>query len=952
MHLPFSINNSSFILLPQLRLVILVFFGLFISRTYGQQNHLYIANDEHTDYIWTADAETYRQAFIDQLDYYISLMETKNSSLISQYQQRYNCDNSLWVYEYEKAKSASDFQRLINQIKSGHISVPFNVLIPMYGGQNAESALRGMYYAGYLERKYGINVDLVCSMENQTLPLGINSLWAGAGAKYSWKGVCNCKCPDLNFQNRKYEVYYSNGSDGKGVLMKWYDYKSLIELGGYAEIRNPLTAIGQLSDKCNTVNYPYDIAGAFGYGWDGLESYIDYLPSLAEAQSNASQQVFVSNESDFFTDFETKYASVTPSQSVSFGNDWDVTVASMAKVSGDIKQSVEKLRTAEALYSFVTLQDVSFAQNLASQRELAWISLGKYYDHDWTADGPASAGRPQFQRDMQANVSNYVNTLYDLSKAELGKLIIKSGANTRFYVFNPLSWTRDDVADFPYSGTLPVKIVDIVTKSEVPSQIVTIDGIQNVRILAPNIPSVGYKVFEIQPGIATSLPVAATFSNGVFENDYYKLTISQNGSVSSFQDKTDGNYEYNGSTALNDYGSGNFNSGTYTVENSGPVSVTVKCTSDSPYTHVNKITLYKSIKRVDIDDQLNQKIGNATVSYLFPFNLDNTTVWHEEVGAVLKARLESNGGQYSDQNANYNWLTANHFVYVGNSTRGMTVSNLGSHFFKLGNSTSFLLDENSSKIQFLAAGRVASDTLGFSFQAGDESFHYQFSLQPNVGSFNQTAAMRMALEHQNQLTTGLVVGGSCYPETTFSLIKFSSEDILLWSLKPAEEGAGKGIIARVWNQSNSGPLIIQGDLPVLAAKVTTNVENDINEANVLSSSMVDFVGTQEMKTFRIFFNTSNLVTNCDSDLIQQAEINVYPNPTKDELNISGKHFPNDWYYISITNMLGQAVYTDKTLITGNNFEKQINLKDFESGIYSLAISSAKMRQVIKIIKNK
>ena len=33
---------------------------------------------------------------------------------------------------------------------------------------------------------------LVAAMENQTLPGGLASLWAGAGARYSWRGVCGC----------------------------------------------------------------------------------------------------------------------------------------------------------------------------------------------------------------------------------------------------------------------------------------------------------------------------------------------------------------------------------------------------------------------------------------------------------------------------------------------------------------------------------------------------------------------------------------------------------------------------------------------------------------------------------------------------------------------------------------------------------------------------------------
>ena len=49
-----------------------------------------------------------------------------------------------------------------------------------------------MYYAGRLERRDVVRFPLATAMENQTLPLGLAPLWAGSGARYSWKGICGC----------------------------------------------------------------------------------------------------------------------------------------------------------------------------------------------------------------------------------------------------------------------------------------------------------------------------------------------------------------------------------------------------------------------------------------------------------------------------------------------------------------------------------------------------------------------------------------------------------------------------------------------------------------------------------------------------------------------------------------------------------------------------------------
>ena len=62
--------------------------------------------------------------------------------------------------------------------------------------------------------------------------------------------------------------------------------------------------------------------------------------------------------------------------------------------------------------------------------------------------------------------------------------------------------------------------------------------------------------------------------------------------------------------------------------------------------------------------------------------------------------------------------------------------------------------------------------------------------------------MRFSLKHQNPLISGTVKGGREFPGDSFSLIKIDNPHILLWALKPAEEGFEKeGLVARVWNLS-------------------------------------------------------------------------------------------------------------------------------------------------------
>ncbi len=41
----------------------------------AEPRRIYLANDDHTDYVWSADAETYNGTFVDMLDYYLRLAD-------------------------------------------------------------------------------------------------------------------------------------------------------------------------------------------------------------------------------------------------------------------------------------------------------------------------------------------------------------------------------------------------------------------------------------------------------------------------------------------------------------------------------------------------------------------------------------------------------------------------------------------------------------------------------------------------------------------------------------------------------------------------------------------------------------------------------------------------------------------------------------------------------------
>ncbi|MGH8693667.1 MAG: hypothetical protein ACREVM_05485 [Burkholderiales bacterium] len=821
---------------------------------------IYIALDDHTDYLWSGDEAYYRQAFIEMIDFYLDQIDQKAKRPKNE-QCRWNCDGSLWMWTYEKNKSPAAFERFIARIRSGHMSVPLTTVVSCYGGMPAEAILRSMYYAGSVERRYQLRFPLAIAMENQTLPYGLGALFAGAGAKYSWRGICNCATPLMgHFSDREHPLYWWTGPDGSRILMKWYPLLTQnYSIGGYSEARYPFEAVRQAESKAFTSRYPYGIVGLFGLGWDDPKIFNTDFSFLAKEMSTKDRQVIVSNEVDFFEDVEKTYGDRLPSQSCAFGNDWDLHSATLAEETSRVKRAVEKLRAAEALATLVSLQTPDWMADSAAAREQTWLNLGLYYEHNWIANGSlgngsvTTADRIAWQRRVADQIETFVNRLHTDAATALGRLIRREGQQARFFVFNPLGWSRTDVADLPVPGPGPVHVIDLSAGSEAASQVVSRDGLRHLRILAADVPPVGYKVFEVRPGKGKEFTPAATVKDGVLENDFYRLTVSGRGAITSLVDKQRGGKEFVqeiDGRAVNDLGAGD---GAIEVEEAGPISATLRATASGPLKHSSRITLFRESRRIAIRNDIEQNF-DAPQAWSFAFRMDKPDVWHEEVGAVIRARLLGDGGHYSPRNSRLDWLSLNHYADVSDGAHGVTLSNADCSFLRLGRSTMTNLDTATPLLSVLAGGNVSGIKLHITNQGGGTHFMQRFALTTH-DAFDPVEAMRFALEHQNPLVTGSVTGGAAYPEKSYSLLKTSPPEMFVWAVKPAEEGIGQGVIARVWNVAHR-PVegAVEFARPLAQARQTTHIETDLEPVRLADGKLPVALTAQQMKTFRLTFN--------------------------------------------------------------------------------------------------
>lgn len=101
--------------------------------------------------------------------------------------------------------------------------------------------------------------------------------------------------------------------------------------------------------------------------------------------------------------------------------------------------------------------------------------------------------------------------------------------------------------------------------------------------------------------------------------------------------------------------------------------------------------------------------------------------------------------------------------------------------------------------------------------------------------------------------------------------------------------------------------------------------------------------------------TSNtLFVNCNLTGIRQntfeEQIQIYPNPTKKLLNISGSGIENGRYSITLLNLTGQILLQEDITISNRQIEKTISIEDLANDIYFMSVETENAVIIRKVIK--
>lgn len=246
------------------------------------------------------------------------------------------------------------------------------------------------------------------------------------------------------------------------------------------------------------------------------------------------------------------------------------------------------------------------------------------------------------------------NGFSEVLKNSIGKVTSQLNTQTKgsaITVFNSVATGREDIctADLEYS-TKPAHIKVFNAKGkEVPSQIIARNGNKVKFLFLANVPSMGLAVYDIQESSTPSKLTSPSLriEPNTLENEYYKLTIDNNGDIASIIDKK-GNREllkspvrleflqekpkkepawnmfwYDRKNPPIDYMNKNVS---IKMVEYGPVRVAFEVTrkgQNSSITQIVSLSAGKAGKRVEVDNVIDWQSTGVSLKASFPFKAEN-----------------------------------------------------------------------------------------------------------------------------------------------------------------------------------------------------------------------------------------------------------------------------------------------------------------------------------------
>lgn len=468
------------------------------------------------------------------------------ATLIRKYPDfRFATDGSWNVQQFLETRSQSDQDELLRLLQDGKIGVPADYFNLLTGYASLETLYRSLYYSKELSKKYDLPFNYATTTDVPTYTGAYPSVLASAGIKYWAVGGNGDRAPVLAHALWDAQSpYWWEGPDGQRVLF-WYSR-------GYSQIGQVLKLDPENSSThealpiflapYNRPGYKPDAVLMYGAQNENTELH-PALATFADAWNReyAWPRLQYATFADFFSYIDKNFGAGLATVRGDAGPYWEDGIGSDAYFAAIDRQNQSDALSAEIVS---TVAHIIRPDIHAPAQELkdAWNNILAFAEHTWGAGNSISQPDSEEAVRQLAMKDNFAvqahAELEDLTNRSLYQLVHQIQTPSRtMVVFNSLSWKRDALIETDLRKD--EQLVDLTTHDPVPAEVLwEEEGMLHVRFLAADLPSVGYKTFQIRRVSAEAAPAETTDTSPVIENQYYRIRVDpESGAVQSIYDK-------------------------------------------------------------------------------------------------------------------------------------------------------------------------------------------------------------------------------------------------------------------------------------------------------------------------------------------------------------------------------------------------------------------------------
>jgi alpha-mannosidase len=487
----------------------------------------------------------------------------------------------------------------------------------------------------------------------------------------------------------------------------------------------------------------------------------------------------------------------------------------------------------------------------------AWTLVMGGHFHDIAA-GTATPRAYEFAwNDDTIAMNQFAGVLNNASEAVAAALDTQA-KGVPIVIFNPLNVAREEVveASIEFPGSMPNTVHVIGPNGrETPAQI------SNGKVLfVARVPSVGYAVYDVQPGAAAGLASALQASENSLENRYYRVKLNQDGDVFSIFDKSIGRELLAGPARLaisydnpeqwpawnmdwdqeqaapKAYVSG---PARIRVVENGPVRVAVEVsreTAGSRFLQTIQLSAGDAGKRVEFGNVIDWNTRESNLKATFPLAASNRmATYNWDIGTIDRPTAEPKKFEVPS----HQWIDLTDMSGVFGVTI-LTDCKNGS-------------DKPSDNTIRLTLIRTPGTRGGYADQGTQDIGHHEFiyGVAGHGGDWRQAGSDWQGQRLNDPLIAFQTSRHAGALGREFSLLKLSSPRIRLLALKKAEQG-DEIIVRLVELDGKPQPNIkVSFAVPIASAREINGQEQAVGPATVSGGVLVTSFTAYQPRTFAV-----------------------------------------------------------------------------------------------------